>query len=76
MLADLFIHIMTIRSLKRINSQEHIHFMRNAATRIEGKIDHVQETMNDGFQVCSFAMQIWFYLRFGLGCDGEIRCER
>jgi len=56
MLADLFIHIPTIRSLKRINSQEHIHFMQNAATRIEGKIDHVQETMNDGFQVCSFAV--------------------
>jgi hypothetical protein len=56
MLAGLFIHITTIRSLKRINSQEHIHFMQNTATRIEGKIDHVQETMNDGFQVCSFVV--------------------
>jgi cold shock CspA family protein len=56
MLADIFIHITTIRSLKRLNSQEHIHFMQNAATRIEGKIDQVQKTMNDGFQVCSFAM--------------------
>ena len=30
--------------------------MQNVATRIEGKIDHVREIMNDGFQVCSFAM--------------------
>ena len=44
-----FCSLTTIQSLKRINSQEHIHFMRNVATRIEGKIDH-------GFQVGSFAM--------------------
>ena len=56
MLADLFIHITTIQSLKRVNSQEHIHFMQGAVARIEGKIDHVQETVNDGFQVRSFEM--------------------
>jgi hypothetical protein len=54
MLADLSVYPTTIQSLKRINSQEHIHFMRNATTRIEGKIDNIQETVNDGFQVCFF----------------------
>jgi hypothetical protein len=50
--------------------------MRNAATRIEGKIDNVQETMNEGFQVGFFVMWILCYLIFLLGSDDEIRCER
>jgi hypothetical protein len=76
MLANFSVHITTIQSLKRINQQEHIHFMRNAATRIEGKIDNVQETVNEGFQVCFFVMWILRYLIFLLESDDEIRCER
>jgi hypothetical protein len=50
------VHLTTIYSLKRIDSQEHIHFMRDAATRLEGKLDNVQEAVNDGFQVRSLGM--------------------
>ena len=60
MFVDLSVHLTTIQPMKRIYSQDHIHFMRAATTRLEGKLDNVQETLNDGFQVGSFGNK-YFY---------------
>jgi len=69
MLAVLSIHLTTIRSLKRFDSQEHMLFMRDATTRLEQKVD-------DGIQVCFFGMNILHHLKFWTGNDGEIGSER
>jgi hypothetical protein len=38
--------------LKLTYPQEHVHFVKHATTRIEGKLDNVGEKLDVGFQVC------------------------
>ena len=65
MLVDLTVQVKSF--LKQLCSQEHMHFMRDVTTRMEGKVDDIQESVNDVREitkVCSFGINVSM-LKFG-----------